>query len=182
MADEGSTQTRFVRDAEARLYEDLTWAGLHWDEGMLGCMRCVHEVTYILTRCSQVRIREGTSARINRYGQPSLMEDISLTLDSPNDSPSTGSTQTNCWRAAALSGASAPRRTSSSTSSRPRPAAPPRTTRGRARASRGPSPSGARRTVSRTRSGSCRRGRPSPRRTWCTAPTGKPSARTTSSS
>lgn len=30
---EDTDQTRFVEDAEQRLYQDLTWAGLVWDEG-----------------------------------------------------------------------------------------------------------------------------------------------------
>ncbi|KUI56954.1 Glutamate--tRNA ligase [Cytospora mali] len=30
---EDTDQTRFVEDAEQRLYQDLTWAGLSWDEG-----------------------------------------------------------------------------------------------------------------------------------------------------
>lgn len=29
-------QTRFVEDAEEKLYDDLKWAGMDWDEGMPG--------------------------------------------------------------------------------------------------------------------------------------------------
>lgn len=54
-------QARFVPDAEARLYDDMTWAGLRWDEGTNSaiCENLDHGTHPHYLLASQYRPRQG---------------------------------------------------------------------------------------------------------------------------
>ncbi|KAK4146146.1 putative mitochondrial glutamyl-tRNA synthetase [Dichotomopilus funicola] len=76
---EDTDQTRIVSDAESRLYEDLKWAGLSWDEGPdtlgrgpYGPYRQSHRLPLYNMRASQL-VREGKAYRC--FCSPEALEE-----------------------------------------------------------------------------------------------------------